>query len=168
MNKNLKRCLERTIKQEFVSVYHDYDNQETRYSVPYNALLTPRSVKLTLIRALGLDYDDDFDADDPNDIDKMAWYLIADEMPVFELASGHTINKHGVLMTNYRLDFDGEVLFQKSYTSENISRKNPMLQLIRKCSDKIITQEHAAQEHKMEKMFISSNMFTLNAQPGRM
>ena len=94
--------------------------------------------------------------------------MIADETPFFELSSRHLINKRGVLMTNYRLDFDGEVLFEKSYASENLSRKNPMLQLMRKCSDKIISQERIAQEHQMEKMFISSNIFTQNAQHDRM
>lgn len=168
MNKHLKNCLERTIQKEFVSVYHDYDSQETIYSIPYNATLAPRSVKLALIRATGLDYDDDFDENDPGDIDKMAWYLIAEETPCFSLSAGHFINTRGVLMTNYRLDFDGEVLFQKTYASDTLSKKNPILQLMRRCSDKIITQERTAQEHKMEKMFISTNMFMMNARPGKM
>ena len=168
MNKHLKNCLERTIQKEFVSVYHNYDTQETVYSVPYNAALTPRSVKVTLIRATGLDYDDDFDETDPDDIDKMSWYLIADETPIFSLSQSHNINKHGVLMTNYRIDFDGEVLSEKSYATENLSTRNPYIQLMRRFSDKIITQEHAAQELKMEKMFISTNMFKMNVQPGKM
>ena len=168
MNKHLQHCVERTIKKEFVSVYHDYDNRETIYNVPYNAALTPRSVRLILIRAMGLDYSDEFDESDPHDIDKMSWYLVADETPMFSLVQGHTINKRGVLMTNYRLDFNGEVLFQKSYPSESLSRKNTMLQLIRKCSDKIIDQERTAQQYKMEKMFVSTNMFTEYAQHGKM
>ena len=54
MNKHLEHCLTRTIQKEFVSVFHDYDSLETIYSVPYNASLAPRSVKLILIRALYL------------------------------------------------------------------------------------------------------------------
>lgn len=168
MNKHLKNCLERTIQKEFVSVYHNYDTQETVYSVPYNAALTPRSVRSILIRAVGLDYDDDFDETDPYDIDKMSWYLIADETPIFSLSQSHNINKQGVLMTNYRIDFDGEVLSEKSYATENLSTRNPYIQLMRRFSDKIITQEHAAQELKMEKIFISTNMFKMNVQPGKM
>jgi len=167
MNKHLKRCLERTIKQEFVSVYHDYDTQETTYSVPYNAALTPRSVRLMLIRAMGLDYGEDFDDKDPNDIDKMSSFLIDEWTPLFSLTSKHTINKNGVLLTNYRIDFDGEVLFEKAYASNNLANKNPMIQLMHRCSEKIIDQERIAQEQKMEKMFISTNLFKWNAQHDR-
>ena len=168
MNKHLEHCLTRTIQKEFVSVFHDYDSLETIYSVPYNASLAPRSVKLILIRAMGFDYDDDFDEKNPDDIDKMAYYLTADETPIFSITAGHFINSRGILMTNYRLDFDGQVLSEKSYTSDNLSRKNSFLQLIHKCSDKIIAQERAAQEHKMEKLFISTNMFMRNVQRGKM
>lgn len=168
MNKQLKHCLEKSIQKEFVSVCHNYDTRETIYTIPYNATLASRSVKLALIRATGLDYDDTFDANNPHDIDKMAWYLIADDNPTFALTSSHFINKQGVLMTHYMLDFNGEILYQKSCASDKLVRKNPILQLMRKCSDKLIAQERAAQEHKMEKMFISTNMFIPSAQHGRM
>ena len=167
MNKHLQHCLERTIQKEFVSVYHNYDTMETIYSIPYNASLAPRSVRLMLIRALGLDYDDDFDADDPHEIDKLSWYLIADETPYFKITQSSFINKRGKMMTNYILDFDDEVLFEKSYAADNLSKKNQMLQLMRKCSDKIIDQERVAQEHKMGKMFVSTNLFMSHVQPGR-
>ena len=167
MNKNLKRCLEQSINREFVSVYHDYDMRETIYSIPYNASLAPRSVKLILIRAMGLDADEDFDYEDPRDIDSAAMRLIDGTTPAFVLASSHFINKNGTLMTHYTLDFDGEVLFERAYNSEKLNKKNPILHLMRKCSDKVISQERAAQEHKMEKMFISTNMFTSYAQHGR-
>lgn len=164
MNNQLKNCLEETIKNEFVSVYHNYDNLETIYYIPYNASLTPRPIKRTLIRAMGLDYSEDFDEQNPNDIDKMACYLISDEMPMFTLSARHSINKRGDLMTNYRLDFNDELLFEKSYNSNKLSPRNPMVQIISKCSDKIIAQERFAQEHKMEKFFISMNMFMPNVQ----
>ncbi len=168
MNKPLKNYLQRIIKNEYVSVYHDYDGQKTTYSIPYNASLAPRSVRLTLIRALGLDYDDDFDENNPQDIDKMSYNLIADETPLFSLTSDHYINNRGTLMTHYILDFDGQVLTEKSYKSDKLSGKNPLIQLMRKCSDKIIAQEQAAQKYKMEKMFVSTNIFTQNVQHDRM
>ena len=167
MNKHLKHCLERTINKEFVSVRHDYDNHETTYSVPYNASLAPQSVKLKLIHAMGLDYDEAFDDKDAEDIEKMSWYLIADDTPEFGLTASHFINKRGIIMTHYILDFDGEILYEKSYPSDQLNKKNPMLQLIRKCSNKIVAQEQLAQEHKMEKMFISMNMFNLRAPRGK-
>lgn len=167
MNKHLKHCLERTINKEFVSVRHDYDNNETIYYFPYNASLTPQSVKLKLIQVMGLDYDEDFDEKDADDIEKMSWFLIADDTPEFALTTSHYINKRGIVMTHYTLDFEGEILYQKSYPSDQINRKNPMLQLIRKCSNKLVTQEQIAQEHKMEKMFISTNMFNLHVQRGK-
>ena len=168
MNKHLKNFLEATIQKEFVSVVHDYDTMETTYSFPYNASLAKRPIKLQLIRAIGLDYDEDFDATDPDDIDRMARYMLANETPIFSLSSKHLITKKGLLMTHYTLDFDGEILFEKSYPSDTLTNANPMLQLMRKCSAKIIEQERIAQEYKMEKMFVSTNMFTQYARHGRM
>ena len=85
MNKSLKRCLEHTIKKEFVSVYHNYDTQETIYSIPYNASLATQSVKLTLVRAMALDYDEDFDDKNQKDIEIAAKNLLNDGTPVFSL-----------------------------------------------------------------------------------
>ena len=167
MDKQLKKCLEKTIQTEFVSVYHDYNAQETIYVIPYNASLTPRSVKLSLIRAVGFDYSDKFDAKNPNDIDEMASNFIVGITPEFSLTSSHFVNHNGVLMTKFVLDFAEEILFEKSYESNKMNNKNPILQLIRQCSNKIIAQEYAAQKHKMEKMFISLNMFTQNVRHGR-
>lgn len=167
MNKNLKRCLEHTIKKEFVSVYHNYDTQETIYSIPYNASLATQSVKLILVRAMALDYDDDFDDKDSNDIETAARNLLNDGTPVFSLTESHFISKRNQLMTHYLLDFDGEALVEKSYPTDKLSKKNPLLQLMRKCSEKIVAQEVAAQAQKMEKMFISMNLFNECAQHDR-
>ena len=168
MNKYLMKFLEQSIQKEFVSVVHNYDTLETIYSIPYNASLAKRPVKLQLIRALGLDYEDDFDDTDPDDIDRVAWYMLAEGTPVISISSKHIISRKGVMMTHYTLDFDGEVLFEKSYPSDKLTNTNLMLQLIRHCSAKIVEQEHVAQQYKMEKMFISTNMFMQHAKRGKM
>lgn len=168
MDKQLKKCLEKTIQAEFVSVYHDYNAQETAYLIPYNASLTPRSVKLSLIRATGFDYSDEFDPQNPDDIDEMALNFVDGITPEFSLTSTHFINENGELMTNFVLDFANEILFEQSYATNKLNYKNPILQLMRQCSNKIIAQEYAAQKQKMEKMFISFNMFTQNVRHGRM
>lgn len=169
MNKLLIAFLEKSIQSEYISVYHDYDTQETVYFIPYNATLATRDVKLKLVQLMGLDWDDGFDEKNPADIDKAADYLIgSDETPLFTLTSSHFIEKNGILMTDFILDFEEDVIYKKSYQTDKLSKKNMFVKLMKKCSDKIIDQEKAAQEHKMEKMFISTNMFTLSAQHGRM
>lgn len=159
MNKNLISYLKKLIDTEFVSVYHNYDTLETVYSIPYNASLASDKVKLILIRALGLDWDDNFNPDNPDDIAKMSWFMLSDGVPVFALTSTHLIDKHGNLKTHFILDFEDEILFEKSYKTQRLTDKNPMVKLMHKISTKVIAQEHEAQKLKMEKMFISTNMF---------
>lgn len=166
MNKHLIHCLKRTIKQEFVSVYHNYDEQKTVYTIPYNALLTPRNVKLQLLRVMGM-VDDDKELD-ASEIDSLSHEMASGDLsPEFELEYGQIMNKRGTLMVRYILDFDGAILFEKSYPSNKVYPKNPILKLIRLCSNKIIEQERTAQKYKMEKILLSSNLFNLNAQHGR-
>ena len=167
-DKNLKRCLEKTIDAEFVSVYHNYDTMETVYAIPYNASLASRRVKLTLIRAMGLDWDDNFDENNPYDIDKTSWYLLSNGTPTFSITTSHHINKQGVITTDVLLSFEDEVLMERSYPSDKVPKKCFLLQLMRKCSEKVIAQERAAQAKRMEKMFMSMNMFNLHGQHGRM
>ena len=167
-DKNLIRCLEKTIDTEFVSVYHNYDTMETVYTIPYNASLASRRVKLTLIRAMGLDWDNNFDENNPYDIDKTSWYLLSEGNPTFSIITSHHINKQGVITTDVLLDFEGEVLMERSYPSDKVPRKCFLLRLMRKCSEKVIAQERAAQAKRMEKMFMSMNMFNLHGQHGRM
>ena len=167
MNKYLKRCLEESIKRGFVSVYHDYDKLETVYSIPYDATITPNPVKEMLVKVMGLVDDEDIDEQDSKEINETAMFLIREMMPEFSISSRHIINKHNVLMTQYTLDFDGMILYEKAYPSDKLGHRNPMLNLMRQCSNKVVSQERFAQKHKMEKMFISMNMFTLCEQHGR-
>ena len=166
ISKYLKKCLERTIETEYVSVFHDYDLMETIYTIPYNATLAPTPVKMALVRAT-MD-DEDFDESDNEEVNDIATAFATNPMPLFSITIGYHINSSGVLMADYTLDFEGEVLFMKSYEFNKQDNKNPVLSLVRKCSNKIVAQERAAQKHKMQKMFVSMNMFKLNEQPGKM
>lgn len=162
MKKYLETYLRKVIRQEYVSVHHDYDTAETTYIIPYNASLASPKIKLLLLQSAGIIEDDEtIDDYTTSEIEETSKNLIDITTPEFEISTSHYINNRGVLMTHYILDFDGDVLFQKSYPSNKLSTKNQMLRLIKLCSNKIIDQERAAQKFKMEKMLISTNMFNL-------
>ena len=166
MNRELQRYLEQLIRTEYVSVVHDYDQMETSYTIPYNATSAPRKIKIMLLRADGIiDDEDEIDGDD--DIDALGENLFDFMTPEFVLSTTHYINNRNKLVTQYTLDFDGTILYQKSYPSDTINARSPIFRLMKMCSDKVITQERVAQKYKMEKMFLSMNMFKLNAQRGR-
>ena len=166
MNKELQRYLEKIIRSEHVSVHHDYDAMESNYTIPYNAALASDNIKLMLLRADGI-LDEDEELDEYESIDFLAESLTELLTPEFGLSTSHYINNRNKIMTKYTLDFDGTILHQKTYPSEAINTRSPLFRLIKMCSDKIIAQEHIAQKHKMEKTFISMNMFKLYAQHGK-
>lgn len=165
MDEELLSCLAKTIKDEYVSVLHDYNTEETNYLIPYNATHASLSVKLKLVQLLELDWDANFDASDPYDIERAAWHLaVADQTPLFSLGFSHYIDENGTLMTHFILDFEEEVLFAESYPTDQLSPKNTLVSLMRLCSKKIVKQEKMARKYNMQKMFISTNAFLVNAQ----
>lgn len=166
MNRELQRYLEQIIKSEYVSVHHDCDQMETNYTIPYNAALAPQKIKIMLMQADGI-LDNSEDLDDDDDINLLAENLTDFMTPEFMLSTKHYINHKNKLMTEYSLDFDGTILHQKTYPSEAINTRSPIFRLMKMCSDKVISQERTAQKYKMEKMFVSMNMFKLYAQHGK-